>query len=685
MRRLRKRRPRLIGARSGIAALLDENGRLAGVITPIDLCGGGNGTAPVPRPPRAARHAGAADHALRCPRNCFERARRNLRSPGTAAPDGALEAILTASELALFCGQNPTQLTGAIRAASSAAEIAPLLASGQETASRRAGGSRTTSEDCCRIAAEAVAALAEACIRLARCEVLASGIEPPGASSGWLMFGAPARGDLLQVGLPRDRGGVRTIQPLASAAKTARITRRSPARLPRGSTTADWPAPNGRGLKGRSRACRSRNGGGSFARPSGTRLATISTRAASSSTFGRFPGILPSSKGCQRQILLELRDDEAAIPLLANDTLAHLPPLTFFRGLVLDLDGGQRDTLDIASAAISPIADARPCLRDREAPSGSRQHTWSGCGWRRSTFRRAPRRSVTPRRRFASRSIIRRWREALESSRGPSGNSIRGCSRRHSPPLSACWNSPPPRSSQAHDSSKKHLAAFENTWTDDTPAGQVRFVALDTETTGLDPKRDRLITIGAVAVRDGEILLEDSFEAMLKVAYNNSSVTVHGITRDEALGGMEEPEALALFLDYLRDGVIVGHHIGHDIQALNCACERHFNLTLQEPVARHHGFDAAPERRKRLCGPADGRRVLSRRSVRHVRPLRRTIATTAGGDAFLTAPGFSAALARCQVGRAEYPGFALRSVRAASSLKFAASVARPGVVGPAGG
>jgi DNA polymerase III epsilon subunit-like protein len=117
-------------------------------------------------------------------------------------------------------------------------------------------------------------------------------------------------------------------------------------------------------------------------------------------------------------------------------------------------------------------------------------------------------------------------------------------------------------------------------WTDDTPADRVRFVVLDTETTGLDPKRDRLITIGAVAVQAGQIVLADCFEAMLKLAYNNSSVTVHGVTRDEAREGMDEPEALKSFLEYLRDGVIVRHHIGHDIDVLNCAVERHFGETL---------------------------------------------------------------------------------------------------------
>ena len=114
-----------------------------------------------------------------------------------------------------------------------------------------------------------------------------------------------------------------------------------------------------------------------------------------------------------------------------------------------------------------------------------------------------------------------------------------------------------------------YLHAFDASWADETPVDQVRFVALDTETTGLDPKRDRVITIGAVGIIDGYIALADSFEALLKIAYNQSAVTVHGVTRDEAKDGMDERDALQAFLGYLRDGVIVGHHIGFDIEILN--------------------------------------------------------------------------------------------------------------------
>ena len=122
---------------------------------------------------------------------------------------------------------------------------------------------------------------------------------------------------------------------------------------------------------------------------------------------------------------------------------------------------------------------------------------------------------------------------------------------------------------------------FHATWDDQTPIERVRFVALDSETTGLNPLTDRIITIGAVAVQDGDIVLDDSFEALLRVEKNTSAVTVHGITRDETRSGLDEPEAVQRFLDYLQDGVIVGHHIGHDISTLNAACQRHWGIELR--------------------------------------------------------------------------------------------------------
>jgi DNA polymerase-3 subunit epsilon len=126
----------------------------------------------------------------------------------------------------------------------------------------------------------------------------------------------------------------------------------------------------------------------------------------------------------------------------------------------------------------------------------------------------------------------------------------------------------------------RYQRIFEDSWTDEASIEHVRFVVLDSETTGLDPRTDRIITIGAVTVQAGEIVIEDSFSALLKVSRNTSAVTVHGVTQRESRGGVDEPDALAQFLDYLRDGVIVGHHIGHDITALDAGYERHWGMHL---------------------------------------------------------------------------------------------------------
>lgn len=115
------------------------------------------------------------------------------------------------------------------------------------------------------------------------------------------------------------------------------------------------------------------------------------------------------------------------------------------------------------------------------------------------------------------------------------------------------------------------------------PVEQVRFVVLDSETTGLNPLKDRLVTIGAIAVLNHEILIEDSFEAMLKVDYNSSAVTVHGVTREESLAGLDERAALEQFRGYLGGGVIVGHHIAHDVDTFNAGYQRHFGFRLSNP------------------------------------------------------------------------------------------------------
>ena len=186
---------------------------------------------------------------------------------------------------------------------------------------------------------------------------------------------------------------------------------------------------------------------------------------------------------------------------------------------------------------------------------------------------------------------------------------------------------------------RRYRDRFEHTWSDETAIARVRFVVLDSETTGLNPATDRIITIGAVAVVAGEIVLADSFGALLRVERNTEAVTVHGVTRDESRKGIEEAEALELFLEYLGDGVIVGHHIGHDIATFDAALNRHWGFTLVNRSLDTMDLTLHLERDGAFAG---------RPAIRHftldalcdmfgVIPHDRH---TAGGDAFITAQVF---------------------------------------------
>jgi len=58
----------------------------------------------------------------------------------------------------------------------------------------------------------------------------------------------------------------------------------------------------------------------------------------------------------------DLQTSESFIPVLANDTLAKLPPLTFFQGVALEANGQASHVLDLEKTVLTPITDAARVL-----------------------------------------------------------------------------------------------------------------------------------------------------------------------------------------------------------------------------------------------------------------------------------------------------------------------------------
>ena len=104
-----------------------------------------------------------------------------------------------------------------------------------------------------------------------------------------------------------------------------------------------------------------------------------------------------------------------------------------------------------------------------------------------------------------------------------------------------------------------------------TPAG--RWVVVDTETSGLDPEHDRLLAIGAVAVDDDGILLDDSFEIVLQgdPSGDAANIVVHGIGHGAQAAGVPVRGALDAFRAWAADAPRVGFHTDFDRAVLRVA------------------------------------------------------------------------------------------------------------------
>lgn len=114
------------------------------------------------------------------------------------------------------------------------------------------------------------------------------------------------------------------------------------------------------------------------------------------------------------------------------------------------------------------------------------------------------------------------------------------------------------------------------------PHARSRYVVADVETSGLHMQKDKLISIGAVAVVNGMIDINDAFEVVLRqeVASANENILVHGIGGSAQREGMAPPDALIAFLDYLGKAPLVAYHAIFDQAMIERAMEEFLGITL---------------------------------------------------------------------------------------------------------
>lgn len=102
-------------------------------------------------------------------------------------------------------------------------------------------------------------------------------------------------------------------------------------------------------------------------------------------------------------------------------------------------------------------------------------------------------------------------------------------------------------------------------------AYQNSFVVIDIETTGLHASNDEIIEIGAIKVKDINLLIHDTFQVFIKpkkqVSHEIEKLT--GITNEMLYNADKIEDAFVSFLDFIEDYPLVGHNISFDIKFLD--------------------------------------------------------------------------------------------------------------------
>ncbi|PNQ72554.1 3'-5' exonuclease [Hanstruepera neustonica] len=119
----------------------------------------------------------------------------------------------------------------------------------------------------------------------------------------------------------------------------------------------------------------------------------------------------------------------------------------------------------------------------------------------------------------------------------------------------------------------EYLSSFDNHSHQDLH--DFRFVVFDTETTGLNPKSDRILSIGTVAIMNENIIVSDQLEVYLKQdTFNADTVKIHGLLKTGKLEKVSEETAIMEFLKHIKNAVLVAHHAAFDIAMVNACLKR---------------------------------------------------------------------------------------------------------------
>ena len=109
-----------------------------------------------------------------------------------------------------------------------------------------------------------------------------------------------------------------------------------------------------------------------------------------------------------------------------------------------------------------------------------------------------------------------------------------------------------------------------------TPLIGLDAVALDTETTGVDPRKAWIVEIGAVPLTGGKLDVASAIRSLVQpgAPIPQEATRIHGIDDTMVAGAPVFAKAWSQLSPHIHDKIVIGHSVGYDLAILKRECER---------------------------------------------------------------------------------------------------------------
>ena len=107
------------------------------------------------------------------------------------------------------------------------------------------------------------------------------------------------------------------------------------------------------------------------------------------------------------------------------------------------------------------------------------------------------------------------------------------------------------------------------------PAFEDEMIVFDLETTGLSNRNCKIIEIGAVKIKNGEILDTLDFFVDPEEPISEEITKLTSITNEMVAGQIKEKEAIGKFLAFAGDSLLIAHNANFDVGFIRNAADRH--------------------------------------------------------------------------------------------------------------